>query len=132
MLNSFFAGKGLVKLRRVKPKKRRNAKPKPMLDQARLREWSVLVRGRDKCCVSCGSTKHLHAHHVISKFYSPHLAYNLNNGVTLCKMCHIGTGGVHDKRNPPKNSKIAYLRKVFLANRPKKRKKYKRYKKRKV
>ena len=131
-MSSLFVGKGLIKLKKFKPKQSGKRKSKVILDQKKLKEWSVLIRNRDGKCMSCGTKQHLHAHHIISKFYFPHLAYSLNNGTTLCRSCHIGKGGVHDKRNPPKNSKIAYLRKVFLANRPRKRKKYKRYKKRKT
>ena len=126
---SFICGKGLVKLRKTKPKKRKAKPVKRSLSQSKLKDWSLQIRGRDKKCMSCGSEENLHAHHIISKYYRPHLAYNLNNGVTLCKQCHVGVGGVHDKRNPPKNNKIAYLRKIYLANRNfKKKRRYKKYK----
>lgn len=125
---SFQCSKGLVKLRKTKPKKTK-VKPskRKTLSQSKLRDWSKTIRSRDKKCMSCGSLKDLHAHHIISKYYRPHLAYNLNNGITLCKQCHVGAGGVHDKYNPPKNNKVAYLRKIYLANRNRK-KRYKRYK----
>lgn len=126
---SFICGKGLVKLKRTKPKKPKSKSVKRKLSPSKLKDWSLKIRGRDKKCMSCGSKKNLHAHHVISKFYRPHLAYNLDNGITLCKQCHVGPGGVHDKYNPPRNNKIAYLRKVYLANRSRqKRRIYKRYK----
>ena len=126
---SFQCGKGLVKLRKTKPKKIVEPVKRRKLSQSKLRDWSLVIRGRDKKCMSCGSVKDLHAHHIISKYYRPQLAYNLNNGITLCKQCHVGVGGVHDKFNPPKNAKIAYLRKVYLANRDlKKKRRYKKYK----
>lgn len=126
---SFIYGKGLVKLRKSKPKakSKRRVRKQP-LSKSKLKDWSIKIRGRDSKCMSCGSEKNLHAHHIISKFYRPHLAFNLNNGITLCKQCHVGFGGVHDKRNPPKNKKIDYLRKVYLANRNFKKRKYKAYK----
>lgn len=128
MLTPVKCGRGLVKLRKTKPRKPKPA-VKRKLSQSKLRDWSRTIRGRDKKCMSCGSKESLHAHHIISKYYRPELAYNLSNGVTLCKNCHVGAGGVHDKFNPPKNKKIAYLRQVYLANRPRKKKrKYKRYK----
>ncbi len=125
MVVPLILSKGLVKLKKFKPKKKTNRS----LDKIKLKKWSILIRSRDKKCVSCNSKKNLHAHHIISKYYRPHLAYNLSNGITLCKSCHIGPGGVHDKRNPPKNAKIAHYRKIFLINRPPSRKKRKRFKK---
>jgi len=123
----FHISRGLVKLKKYRPRK--ISRRKVHLDGVKLRQWSCIVRKRDKICMSCGSKKSLHAHHIISKYYHPHLAYNLSNGVTLCKSCHIGRGGVHDKRNPPKTTKIAYLRQVFLANRPRKKRRFKKPKK---
>ena len=104
---SFSYSKGLVKLKKTKPRsKPRKRVKKQVLSRSRLKDWSLNIRGRDSKCMSCGSEKNLHAHHIISKFYRPHLAYSLTNGITLCKQCHVGYGGVHDKRNPPKNKKI--------------------------
>lgn len=58
-----------------------------------LRKWSVLVRWRDKTCQLCGARKDakLQAHHIFSKSYFPELAYDLENGITLCSVgnaCH--------------------------------------------
>lgn len=134
MYLSLLVKKGLVKLRRTKPRKGRVTRSKSkvkktLLDSTKLRDWSLAIRARDEKCKSCGTKNNLHAHHIISKYYRPQLAYNLNNGITLCKSCHVGAGGVHDKFNPPKNAKIAYLRKVYLANRDfKKKRRYKKYK----
>lgn len=132
MYLSLLVKKGLVKLRRTKPRKGRVTRSKSkvkktLLDSTKLRDWSLAIRARDKKCKSCGTKNNLHAHHIVSKYYNPHLAYNLNNGVALCEQCHIGKGGVHDKRNPPKNKTIASLRRIYLSNRPRK-KRYRRYK----
>ena len=132
MCLSLLVKKGLVKLRKTKPRKRGSTRRKSkvrktLLDSTKLRDWSLAIRARDRKCKSCGTKNNLHAHHIVSKYYNPHLAYNLNNGVALCEECHIGRGGVHDKRNPPKNKTIATFRRIYLSNRPKK-KRYRRYK----
>lgn len=64
-----------------------------LLDEVRyygreLRKWSKAVRERDKCCQICGSRKKLHAHHIIPKAKWLSGAYLLNNGITLCSICH--------------------------------------------
>ena len=54
-----------------------------------LRIWTKAVKDRDGCCQICGSRKKLHAHHIIPKAKWLSGAYLLNNGVTLCSICHI-------------------------------------------
>jgi len=58
-------------------------------DHYELSRWSKAVKDRDKCCQICGSRKKLHAHHIIPKAKWLSGAYLLNNGVTLCSICHI-------------------------------------------
>jgi 5-methylcytosine-specific restriction endonuclease McrA len=54
-----------------------------------LAAWSFQVRERDTACLYCGSTDKLHAHHILSKVKHPEWALFLNNGITLCEVCHI-------------------------------------------
>ena len=55
-----------------------------------LNEWREAVIERDKYkCVLCDSKEHLEAHHCKPKSQFPELAYDVNNGVMLCKRCHI-------------------------------------------
>jgi len=45
----------------------------------------------DYHCIKCGikySKGELHAHHLISKTTHPHLALELDNGVSICDKCH--------------------------------------------
>jgi hypothetical protein len=56
---------------------------------ALLSKWSKKVRGRDKKCAICNSTKRLQAHHLNNKAEFPEQALDPNNGVTLCYYCHI-------------------------------------------
>ncbi|MBM88294.1 MAG: hypothetical protein CMQ41_07940 [Gammaproteobacteria bacterium] len=97
------------KLRKSKRRRRRK------LDPARLREWSLAVRGRDMYrCKACRSSKKIHAHHLVSKYYVPRYAFLLENGISLCKSCHLGSKGVHGK-GTPKNGFIKELRAIYYS-----------------
>lgn len=54
-----------------------------------LSAWSTQVRERDAACLYCGSTDKLQSHHILSKSKHPEFALSLDNGITLCKICHI-------------------------------------------
>lgn len=55
--------------------------------------WSNAVRGRDGfICQLCGkrpkNRKSIHAHHIVPFAKSAELRFDINNGVTLCRLCH--------------------------------------------
>lgn len=50
--------------------------------------WAAMVKARDGKCTSCGSMYDLHAHHILSYKKHPELRLDVNNGVTLCALCH--------------------------------------------
>ncbi len=53
------------------------------------KSWRIVIKDRDQGCVICRkSDKTNYAHHIIYKSKFPKLAYNLNNGVELCKEHH--------------------------------------------
>ncbi len=59
-------------------------------------EWRNAVFQRDEySCKDCGKKGHIQAHHIKSWAVHPELRYNINNGVTLCLLCHA-------KRHPRK------------------------------
>jgi 5-methylcytosine-specific restriction endonuclease McrA len=55
-----------------------------------LKAWAAQVKQKDcYTCRDCGATDNLHAHHIFSKTKHPHRALELDNGTTLCELCHI-------------------------------------------
>ena len=69
-----------------------SANKKIRLDK-RFNEWRGLVFMRDNwTCQTCGIRgTELHPHHIKQLSVYPELAYELDNGVTLCKNCHMKT-----------------------------------------
>ncbi len=60
-------------------------------------EWRTAVFIRDdytcrKCGIKSGIGRkiYLHAHHIKSVSQYPELIYEIDNGITLCKNCHLG------------------------------------------
>lgn len=104
------------RLTRGKARRRRSRKGSSgvLLDKHRLKKWSLEIRKLDEYkCAACGKAKkQMHAHHVVSKNFRPQYAYDISNGITLCKSCHMGRGGVHSKEQP-KNSVVSDLRTIF-------------------
>lgn len=62
------------------------------------KEWKKSVKERDSCCVDCGSSENLHAHHIVPVSENEDLATDVDNGKLLCEECHA-------KRHP----EIAHL-----------------------
>lgn len=64
-------------------------------DLYKLSKWSRLVRIRDEgVCQMCSNKVNiwkLHAHHIYPKHYVRYKSkvYQLNNGVSLCRRCHL-------------------------------------------
>jgi 5-methylcytosine-specific restriction endonuclease McrA len=61
-----------------------------------LNNWKMQVKIRDKMtCQICGvkkqnfKDKNICAHHIKSKKDFPDLTYNIDNGITLCRSCHV-------------------------------------------
>lgn len=53
--------------------------------------WRVSILRRDKyTCQKCGvkSKKQLQVHHIKKRSEYPHLQYDINNGICLCRACH--------------------------------------------
>lgn len=53
-------------------------------------EWKKKVKTRDgNICVKCGSRENLHVHHILAYSKYPEMRYDVDNGITLCKDCHL-------------------------------------------
>jgi len=51
--------------------------------------WRREVYRRDNnTCQHCGATVGLHAHHILSYNEYPELRFDIDNGITLCTVCH--------------------------------------------
>ena len=57
----------------------------------KYRQWRTFVLRRDKfTCQHCGQRGgKLNAHHIIAFSICPELRFDVNNGITLCKNCHV-------------------------------------------
>ena len=53
------------------------------------RVWRAKVIRRDKRCAVCGSIKNRNAHHLNHAAYFPKERFDADNGICLCKNCHI-------------------------------------------
>ena len=64
--------------------------------------WRNAVYERDRWrCTSCGincQKGNITAHHIESFATNPHLRFAVDNGVTLCRPCHIAVHGPHENR----------------------------------
>lgn len=61
------------------------------LDSKEHKEWRLKIIERDKCCVICGETKSLSAHHLIPKEVIS-LRSDVDNGLALCFKHHSRYG----------------------------------------
>ena len=51
---------------------------------------SKATRKRDKCCLMCGKTETLQAHHwIVTRAHSQKYRWDLRNLATLCYACHL-------------------------------------------
>ena len=75
---------------------------KRLRNSSRWKVWRKEVFERDKhMCQKCGEKENLHPHHLIPvvqciKADMIDLIFDVGNGVTLCKNCHLRTG-LHKK-----------------------------------
>lgn len=64
------------------------------------KKWRKEVYERDKFCCrwpNCGSRRKINAHHIKTWAHFPHLRYEINNGITLCKRHHDMIRGNEDQ-----------------------------------
>jgi len=66
-----------------------------------LQEWRARVIARDQfICRRCGAENSFVAHHIKAQYQEPKLALELDNGETLCQVCHrkLPRGNSHQRR----------------------------------
>lgn len=60
----------------------------------RYKRWRKDVFERDGyVCRDCGTKKDLQAHHIKTWLRCPELRYSTDNGITLCRKCHLKAHG---------------------------------------
>ena len=65
----------------------------------RYKAWRQQVLKRDKRCCrfpGCKSRRRLQTHHIKTWEYYPSLRFMVENGITLCKVCHERIKGHED------------------------------------
>ena len=63
-------------------------------NSAEYRKWRMEVFSRDNfICKSCGTKKDLQAHHIERWKDNKKLRYEISNGITLCRSCHLKAHG---------------------------------------
>jgi len=61
-------------------------------ESRRMKAWRAAVLERDEhSCRECGSTVDVTAHHVFKLADFPEVAFDINNGKSLCPECHKAT-----------------------------------------
>lgn len=62
------------------------------------RSWAKLVKHKSgNQCEKCGSSEYLEAHHIEPYKDNESLRYSVDNGVALCKRCHVKHHKIHGK-----------------------------------
>lgn len=81
-----------------------------IFNEKKLKMWARRIKIRDNFkCVACGYKGALHSHHILKKSKYRQYVYDLNNGVTLCVICHMSSNGVHGS-DKPRNTIVSQLR----------------------
>lgn len=58
-------------------------------EDVRVKAWTPAVKMRDGFeCKKCHVKKNLQSHHCIPYNIAPEMAFDINNGITLCRSCH--------------------------------------------
>ena len=56
----------------------------------KYKTWRRMVLAcHGRSCSKCGADRTLHVHHIRSWEHYPELRFNIDNGMVLCKSCHI-------------------------------------------
>jgi hypothetical protein len=106
-------------MRTLKERAARRVKELPLFErEVKASElWARDVKERDgHTCKACGKSRdviQVDAHHVHPVHRHPFICLELDNGVTLCVLCHQSAGGVHGE-GEPLNDVVSHLRRSLL------------------
>lgn len=51
-------------------------------------DWGNIIKKRDEKCKICESKENLIAHHILYRHKYPEKSLDVDNGITLCTLCH--------------------------------------------
>ena len=88
------------------------------------RLWRAAVIRRDVRCQCCGSIKSRHAHHIEHATYNKKLRFDIDNGKTLCRSCHMIlhnkiAGGYRKKCEKKHLDRLIYIKDYFFKSQKK-------------
>ena len=91
------ASTGAPELRKVP---RNYEEAKALYGTTWYKEWrdSILIRDGHMCQMCGGRTRPLEVHHIRPKYQYPELTLDIDNGITLCKVCHQDRVTRHEHR----------------------------------
>lgn len=83
----------------------------------KLKKWREAIFKRDNyTCQQCGSKGCMHAHHIQGWAENKLTRFNINNGITLCEICH---GKIHNKDFSNRRNKRCYVCGKFITGKGK-------------
>ena len=78
-------------------------------------EWKNIILEKDNNeCQYCGKKENLNVHHIKPEKLFPHLSLDIDNGITLCRVCHIKIG--HNISDECKLKNIKKVCKPIMGN----------------
>ena len=79
------------------------------IDRIELSVWSKSIKNRDNWkCYMCASSNKLEAHHLDSYLAYKSSRFDINNGITLCKVCHMDFHKLYGYKITTKHQFIEY------------------------
>lgn len=77
--------------------------------ESQLYHWKNAVLLRDNyTCYVCGNTNSVQAHHCVPISQDKRCAYNVNNGIALCKQCHTAIHTIYKNSGRPLSHRAVY------------------------
>ena len=79
-------------------------------DSSAMKEWKLSILHRDNfTCKKCNTKKELQVHHILGFSKYPELALNKENGIVLCKECHVVFHSTYGQYNFNEEDLICFL-----------------------